>query len=280
MKVFLSVDLEGVTGTVDPQEMRAGREGYEAARRWMTSDANAAIGGAYDGGATEVLVCDSHGSARNLLLDDLDKRARLVRGLHKPRRMVQGLDASFGAALLVGYHARAGSGPGALNHTWVGKELHELRINGEPAGEIALVATVAGHFGVPVALVTGDDVACQEAEALLGDLRTVAVKRAVDRFSVDSEHPRVTADRIRAAAADAVATADRLRPVDAPEPIELEIEWSSTSIAQLCALVPGVQIAETPRTTRWEAANILEALDVLVVTTTLAVAVGDQAPYS
>lgn len=280
MKVFISVDLEGVTGTADPQEMRAGRDGYEAARRWMTSDANAAIAGAFEGGASEVVVCDSHGSARNVLLDDLDSRVRLVRGLHKPRRMVQGLDGTFGAALLIGYHARAGAGPGTLNHTWVGKELHELRLDGEAAGEIALVAMVADHFGVPVVLVTGDDVACREADARLPDVRSLAVKRAVDRFSVDTDHPAVSARRIHEAAAESVEAAARAGIEPAPRPVDVEIEWNSTSIAQTCALVPGVEIGATPRTTCWRAPDALQALDVLVVATTLAVAVGQQAPYS
>jgi D-amino peptidase len=280
VKVFVSVDLEGVTGTTDPQEMRAGGDGYDAARRWMTSDANAAIAGAFDGGASEVIVCDSHGSARNLLLDELDPRARLVRGLHKPRRMVQGLDASFGAALLVGYHARAGAGPGVLNHTWVGKELHEVRLNGEPAGEIALVAMVADHYGVPIALVTGDDMACREADTRLPDVRTVPVKRSVDRFSVDTDHPVAAAERIRDAAADGVRAAAGRQRNPGSGPVEVEIEWSSSSIAQTCALIPGVEIGGTARTIRWEASDALQALDLLVVTTTLAVAVGQQAPYS
>lgn len=269
-----------MTATADPQEMHAGRDGYESARRWMTSDANAAIAGAYEGGASDVLVCDSHAPSRNLLPEELDPRARLVRGAYKPRRMAAGLDASFDAVLLVGYHARAGSGPGVLNHTWVGKELQSLRIQGEPAGEIALISLVAGHFGVPVALLCGDDVACREAEDLLDGVRTVAVKRSLDRFAVESLHPERAATEIRTAAAEAVRAADSINPAVSPEPVTLEIEWSSTSIAQTCALVPGVEIGGDSRTTRWRAASILDALDVLIVTTTLAVAVGQQAPYS
>jgi hypothetical protein len=128
-----------------------------------------------------------------------------------------GLDASFGAALLVGYHARAGAGPGVLNHTWVGKELHDLRLNGEPVGEIALVAMVAEHFGVPIALVTGDGVACREARARLRDVRTMDVKRSVDRFSVETEHPAVAARRIEEAAAESVRAAARLDVAPTPE---------------------------------------------------------------
>ena len=206
MKVFVSVDLEGITGTADAREMSPGDD-YEAARRWMTREANAAIAGAFDGGATDVVVCDSHSRARNLLLDDLDPRATLIRGRHKPRRMVEGLDETYDAALLIGFHARAGAGPGVLNHTWVGRELQALRIDGEPAGEIALIARICAHHGVPITLVTGDDVACSEARALLGEVETVAVKRSIDRYAVETEHPSVSAPRIEGAAKRAVAAA-------------------------------------------------------------------------
>src|SRR5918992_6153816 len=132
--------------------MDFGHEDYPIARRLMTGDANAAIAGAFDAGATEVVVCDSHGPARTLLVEELDSRATLVRGLHKPGKMVEGLDSSFDAVCLVGYHARAGAAHGILNHTWLGKEIQDVWLNGEPAGELRLVAAVAGHFGVPVVL--------------------------------------------------------------------------------------------------------------------------------
>ena len=279
MKAFISVDLEGITGTTDAREMAPGDD-YEIARRWMTGEANAAIRGAFAGGAEEVVVCDSHSSARNLLLDELDPRAKLIRGRHKPRRMVQGLDSSFGAALLVGYHGRAGAAPGVLNHTWVGKELHSLRIDCEPAGEIALVSSVCSHFGVPVALVTGDDVACAEAEALLPGVSAVAVKRSIDRYAIETDHPSVSAERVEAAAEAAVRGTEAIAGSPSPTPVELELEWNSTSIAAFCSLVPGVEITDDPRTVRWSAPDILQALDVFIVCVTLAGASAEQEPYA
>jgi D-amino peptidase len=279
MKAFISVDLEGITGTTDAREMAPGDD-YEIARRWMTAEANAAIAGAFAGGAEEVVVCDSHSSARNLLLDELDPRARLIRGKHKPRRMVQGLDESFGAALLIGYHGRAGAAPGVLNHTWVGKELQNLRIDGEPAGEIALVSRVCAHFGVPIVLVTGDDVACAEAEFILDEVETVAVKRAIDRYATETDHPSVSTERIEAAARTAVRGASVHRAIPSPSPVRLEVEWNSTSIAALCCLVPGVEPAADPRTVSWSAPDILQALDLFIVCTTLARTSGQQEPYA
>lgn len=279
MKVFISVDLEGITGTTDTREMAPGDD-YETARRWMTGEANAAIRGAFDGGALEVVVCDSHSSARNLLLDELDPRARLIRGRHKPRRMVEGLDESFDAAMLIGFHGRAGAAPGVLNHTWVGKELQNLRIDGEPAGEIALVSRVCAHFGVAVALVTGDDVACREASELLGDVETVDVKRSIDRYAIETDHPSVSATRIEAAAKKAVEARAGLDSEPSPTPVELEVEWNSTSIAAFCCLLPGVEPADDARTIRWSAPDVLQALGVFIVCATLAGASAEQSPYA
>jgi D-amino peptidase len=279
MRVFISVDLEGATGTTDVQEMQHGRDSYEHARRWMTGDANAAVEGALAGGASEVVVCDSHNQGRNLLVDELHPDALLVRGRLKPRRMLEGLDPSFGAAFFVGYHGRAGAHPGVLNHTWVGKELMDVRVNGTPAGELRLNATLAGELGVPVTLVTGDDVACEEAAELLPGVRTVAVKRALDRFSAAVRHPERTGAEIRAAAEAAVRGAADVAPLPVAGPYELEVDWSSTSMARACAAVPRVEQVG-PVTNRFSAEHFAEVLDAFIVLTTLAVAVGQQPPYS
>ena len=169
MKVFISVDMEGVTGVTDPEDVLPDGADYARGRVFMTGDANAAILGAYDAGADEVLVNDSHWTMRNLLLEDLDPRARMIKGFQKPMCMVQGLDASYDAAVFVGYHSCAGTEGGVLNHTLLGKEVQNLLLDGEPIGETRLNALVAGELGVPVAFVAGDDKVCQEARAVLGE---------------------------------------------------------------------------------------------------------------
>ncbi|HEX9546159.1 MAG TPA: M55 family metallopeptidase, partial [Acidimicrobiales bacterium] len=130
MKVFVSVDMEGVSGVTDPEDVLPNGSEYQTCRRYMTGDANAAIGGAYDAGAEAVLVNDSHWIMRNLLIHDLDKRARVIKGFHKPLCMLQGLDGSFGAAVFVGYHSCAGTEGGVLNHTMLGKEVQNIYLNG------------------------------------------------------------------------------------------------------------------------------------------------------
>ncbi|OUC93440.1 M55 family metallopeptidase [Streptosporangium minutum] len=243
MKVYVSVDMEGVTGLTDPEEMHAGGRGYERGCELMTGDANAVIQGAFDAGAEAVRVNDAHGSVKNLRIDLLDERATLIRGPGKPLRMGQGLDRSYRAACFAGYHARAGVQHGVLNHTWMGKEIQNVYLNGEVCGETRLVASFAGSLGVPVALVTGDEAVCEEARELLGDVETVAVKKGVDRFAAELLPPAVAQARIREAAARALNRVADFRPCAPEPPFTLGVEWNSTAIAAGCALIPGVRSA-------------------------------------
>ncbi|MDP4503036.1 M55 family metallopeptidase [Nonomuraea turcica] len=243
MKVYLSVDMEGVTGLTDPEEMHAGRRGYERGCELMTADANAAVAGAYQAGAASVLVNDAHGSTKNLRIDLLDERASLIRGPGKAQRMAQGLDGSFQAAGFVGYHARAGVADGVLNHTWMGKEIQNVYLNGELCGETRLVAACAGFHGVPVVLVTGDEAVGEEARELLGDVETVAVKKGIDKFSAELLPPGVAQARIREAMARALGRLSDFTPYRLAAPYTLAVEWNSTAIAAAVALIPGVKTA-------------------------------------
>jgi D-amino peptidase len=278
MNVWVSVDLEGVTGLVSEREMYADREDFAIARRLMTSDANAAIAGAFDAGARTVVVCDSHGPARTLLVEELDPRATLIRGGTKPWRMVEGLDRDVDAAFLVGYHGRAGVGPAVLSHTWSGDELLDLKIGGAPAGEIRLVSSVAGHHGVPVVLVTGDDVACAEAEATLPGVRTAEVKRAIDRFAAEVRHPDVTRPLIREAAARALREREDWHVLEAARPFEIAVVWASPSVAAHCALIPGVrQVSD--REVAYTGETVLDAYRTFVAMSIVAGSVAPHPPY-
>ncbi|MEO3808485.1 M55 family metallopeptidase [Sphaerisporangium sp. B11E5] len=243
MKVYVSVDMEGVTGLTDPEEMHAGGRGYERGCELMTADANAVIAGVYEAGAVDVIVNDAHGSTKNLRIDLLDPRASLIRGPGKPMRMAQGLTAGFDAACFTGYHARAGTRHGVLNHTWMGKEIQNVYLNGEVCGEIRLVAGFAGFLGVPVALVTGDDAACAEAREVLGEVETVPVKKGIDRFAAHLLPPAVAQALIREAAGRALNRLSDFRPYVVPPPFTLGVEWNSTAIAAGCSLIPGTRLA-------------------------------------
>jgi D-amino peptidase len=273
MKAFVSVDMEGVSGLTDPAEMCAGGRGYERGCELMTDDANAAVAGAYAAGATEVAVTDAHGTGRNLRVDLIDRRCTLARGPYKPMRMGEGLDSSFDAALFVGYHARAGTPDGVLNHTWMGREILNVHLNGEVAGEIRLMAAFAGSYGVPVALVTGDAAACAEAEELLGDIETVAVKAGSDRYAARLVPPARAQEQITEAASRAVKSLGRFEPYVVPAPYTLGIEWASTAIARSCAVIPGVRLAG-PRTTEFTTGDYTEIMGLLGVCSTIAGEVG------
>jgi D-amino peptidase len=241
MRVYLSVDMEGIAGVVhedqtDPIESRHAGE-YNRFRRLMTNEANAAIAGALEAGATAVLVNDSHWLMRNLLAEELNPVAELMSGGPKRLSMVEGIDGGSDAAMFIGYHARAGTRHATIDHTYTSR-VYEARINDQPVGELALNAAMAGVHGVPVALVSGDQALAEEAKALLGhEVETVVVKKAVGRFAARSVAPSVACQRIRAGAAAALKR--QHAPFTFKPPIRLEVDFIVTQMADMAELVPG-----------------------------------------
>jgi len=250
MRVFVSADMEGITGVASAEDCVRGEPEYERGTDLMHGDVNAAVAGAVAAGADEVLVNDSHSSMRNLDRDRLDDRATLIRGNTKPRSMMQGLDADHDVALFVGYHAMAGTAGAVLNHTFFGHVLVRLRVNGIEAGELGWNARLAAALGVPVGLVTGDDPTVAEARDELDGPETVAVKTAIDRFSAELRPASATTEEIRAAAERAVerARADEFSLRSVTEPATIAADWSTTNAAARAAGLPGVA-READRTT-------------------------------
>ena len=206
-------------------------------RRLMTAEANAAIEGALAAGAERVLVNDSHWLMMNLLAEDLNPTAELLSGGTKARSMVEGVEEGFDAALFVGYHARAGIGHAIIDHTYT-SGVHEARLNGRPVGELAVNAALAGTYGVPVALVSGDQALAAEAHELLGaGVETVIVKHAVGRFAARSVAPSVACRLIRDGTIAALGR--RHEPFRLPAPIRLEVDFALTHMADMAELVPG-----------------------------------------
>jgi D-amino peptidase len=241
MRVYISVDMEGVAGVVhedqtDPVDPRHAGE-YNRFRRLMTAEANAAIEGAFAAGAERVLVNDSHWLMTNLLAEELHPAAELLSGGTKARSMVEGVELGFDAALFVGYHARAGVGHAIIDHTYT-DGVYEARLNGRPVGELALNAALAGTFDVPVALVSGDQALAAEARELLGPgVETVIVKHAVGRYAARSVAPSVACRLIREGAVAALGRAHA--PFRLPAPIRLEVDFVRTGMADMAELVPG-----------------------------------------
>lgn len=240
MKVYISVDMEGISGVnSDNQTSAAGAE-YGRARRLMVEDANAAIRGAFDGGATDVLVNDSHGSQRNLLPEDLDPRARLISHSFKRHGMMEGLDESFEAVIFVGYHAKAGSPRGLFAHTGSGV-LRDLQINGRSVGEGGMNAILAQWYGVPVVMVTGDDVAVDEQRETVPGVRGVVVKRAINSRAVELRPLADTRREIQVAAKESVAAARRGPPARLPQ-YTVRMEFRDPTIPEVASAFREVRL--------------------------------------
>jgi len=251
-RVFISADIEGVAGIVTTLQTADGAAQYQEGRQLMTDEVNAAIAGAFDGGATDVVVCDSHAGMQNLIPSHLDKRAVLIRGAMRDSLQMEGLDASFHAVFITGTHARAGTADAVLDHTWNGATIYNLRINGRTMNEAGLNGLVSGRHGVPVVLVTGDAATVEQAREYLPEALTVAVKESRGRGVASSLHPAESCRRIRQAAAEAVQKRHTIPPMHVPDPMVMEIDYNRTDMAQTAALVPGVARIG-PRTVRVEA---------------------------
>ena len=217
MRIYISVDMEGCSGVLFREQTNPMGYDYQTARQLMTAEADAAIRGAFEGGATEVVVSDSHGGngMRNFVLEALDPRAEVIIGSPRKLGQLEGLTGGFGAVLLVGYHTRHGAA-GVLSHTTNGQAVANLWLNEQLVGEIGLNARLAGHFGVPVTLVSGDDLTIAEAKAELPEIEGVVVKRALGRYTARCLHPERARELIRQGATLAVRKAPEAKPFPAP----------------------------------------------------------------
>ncbi|GAA3758291.1 M55 family metallopeptidase [Plantactinospora mayteni] len=268
--MLISADLEGVCGIVHPTETNPGGYDYERGRALMTAEVNAAVAGVLDAEPdAEVSVADSHGPFRNLLPEELDRRARLIRGKPRPLGMVAGLEAGVEALLFVGYHARAGAGPAVLAHT-ISDAVLDVRLDGRSVGEIGLNAAVAGHYGVPVVLLSGDDAACAELRDLVPAAVTVEVKQALGQAAAVTLHPEEARDRIRRGAAEAVRGRRRIRPVPTPTPVRIELDLYGPYTVDLATLVPGVTRSAGARTLTFTGRDMAEAYRVVQLLVQLA----------
>lgn len=229
MKVYISVDIEGITGLVAWAQCGRPRSeyyDYAFARRMMTHDTSAAIEGARRAGATQITVKDSHDGMRNLLIDELPAGIELISGSgSEVEGMVHAIDGSYDALVLVGYHAMAGTPKGIMEHTMTGA-LHGMWVNGEPIGEIGLSAGIAGHFGVPVAALSSDVAGCEEAQALLPGVHTCAVKEGYGRYMGKLNHPSETYPAIVETVEQGLLGRKHLKPFAPSSPMNLCMEFN------------------------------------------------------
>ncbi len=229
MKIYLLCDMEGTSGIWRVTQTQPGQPEYQQGRELLMADVNAAIAGAFDGGATEVVACDTHGGGGHFLTEKMDPRARYeTPGGGSP---LPSLDESFDGLILTGHHAMAGTLNAFLDHTMNSSAWFCFRINGQPVGEIGMETAHAGAFGVPLIMVTGDEAACREAEAQFPGIVTVPVKRGLGRNRASCLHPEQAQALIRQGAAEAVRRAKQLKAWRLAAPIELELTYYRSDYA-------------------------------------------------
>lgn len=242
MKILIAADMEGITGVVNWDQVTPGHAEYARFRRIMTGDVNAAIRGALDGGADEVIVADGHWNGSNILIEELDPRARLCNGSPSPLSMMDGIDTGVDGVFFIGYHARAGSQNAILDHTWSNTCVANVWLNKVLVGEFGLNAAVAGYYGAPVIMISGDQTACAQTIELLGPLETAVVKQARSRFAAECLTPPEAQEQISQSARRAV---ERLAEGDVPEPyivdspVAITVEFRQSDMADRASRLPG-----------------------------------------
>jgi D-amino peptidase len=263
LRVYISVDMEGIWGIVNGNQTSSDSPEYGPARKWMAEDVNAVVAGLFDAGAAEVVVNDSHGNMRNIVADSLDPRASLISGTPKPLSMMQGIDGSFDACVFVGYHARAGTASAILDHTISGGVVRAIRVNGQEMPELGLNAAIAGYFNVPVIMLTGDTETCAQAKSILGDaLVTVAVKEAQGRYAAKNLPLDEARKRLREGAKEALQKRSQVAAFRLNPPLTFELELNTSAQAELPTLIYLVK-RTNPRTVEFSSDDYLKGFKLL-----------------
>jgi D-amino peptidase len=257
-KIYVSVDMEGIAGVVSAEQL--GPAGFEYARfrEFMTEETSVALAAAREGGATEFVVGDSHGNMQNLLIEKLPKDVQVVRSAPRPLMMMQGLDETFDGVIFIGYHASTTNPEGVRAHTMSSATLADVRLNGVSVPEAAFNAAIAGHFGVPVLAISGDDVIVKEARGLLGDLEGAVVKWAYGFHSARTLTPEAARDVIREKVKSAMARRASFRPYVVKTPVELDIRFKNYRPAEVLSYLPVVRRTDA-HSIRFVAKDMLEA---------------------
>ncbi len=263
---MISADMEGATGVTWTADVEAGTEPWQRFRKMFTRDVNACVEGLFAGGASDVLVNEAHSSQRNVLLEELDGRARMLTGRHKPLSMMQGIDSGVDGVVFLGYHAAAGL-DGVLSHTYLPNQITGVWLDGVRASEGRLNSALAAEHGVPVLLVTGDDLTCADAAEYDPDAGTVAVKECVSRYAAICTPPAVTATMITDAARRAMARAGRFAGAVAGH--RIEVEFGAAHLAAAAAVVPTVDQLDVRRV-GFDAASMTDAMKAFKVVTAIA----------
>lgn len=267
IKVLISVDMEGITGVATGEQLGPTGFEYQRFREFMTAEALAAIEGARAGGATEFLVADSHGNMQNLLIDRFPPDVRIIRGSPRQYSMVAGIDSSISAVMFIGYHSATTNPKGVRAHTLSSATLAAVTLNGVPQSESSLNAAVAGMFGAPVVLVSGDDAAVAEVQQIIPNVEGAVVKRSLGFHSTETMTPQAGQDLIRTKAKAAIERLRQIKPFVVRGPYTLDITYKSYLPAEVAALLPGVTRHDA-HTVRYATPSLTDAVTLLQFLTT------------
>lgn len=258
IKVFISVDMEGITGVVTDGQLGPGAFEWERFRGFMTAEVSAAIAGAKEAGAVEFVVADSHGNMQNLLIDQLPADITVIRGPGRQLGMMEGIDSSFSAVMFIGYHSATTNPKGVRAHTMSSATFAAVELNGVPIAESGMNAALAGAYGVPVVLVSGDDQAVAEVRQLVGDVESAVVKRSIGFHAAATMTPAAGQALIRARAKAAISRLRDFKPHAVRAPLTLDLTYKNYLPAEAMAALPGIE-RRTAHTIRYQAKTIFDA---------------------
>lgn len=257
LKIYISADMEGVAGVVTEAQLGPGGFEYERFREFMTAEVNAAIDAARAAGATEILVSDSHGNGQNLLIDRMPNDVMIVRSWPRELSMMEGIDETFDGVIFIGYHASTANTRGVRAHTMSSANITDFRLNGKSMSEGSMNAAIAGQFGVPVIMVSGDDVAVAETQVIVGDMEGAVVKWARGFHSAKTLTPEAAQEVIRTRTASAVSRIDEFEPYVLETPIEVELTLKHYQPVELLAYLPYIERVNS-HTIRFTARDMTE----------------------
>ena len=257
LKVYISVDMEGVAGAVTGEQLGPSGFEYQRFREFMTAEALAAVEAAREAGATEIVVSDSHGNAQNLLIERFPEDVTIVRAFPRPLGMMEGIDSTFDAAVFIGYHASTASPVGVRAHTLSSANYAGVALNGAQVPEAGINAAIAGHYGVPVVMVSGDDAAVAETQRLIEGVQGAVVKRALGFHSAVTMTPQAAQALIREQVREGLANRGSVRPYQLTKPVRLDLTFKSYRPGELLALLPNVERTDS-HTIRFVGRDILE----------------------
>jgi D-amino peptidase len=266
LKVYISVDMEGVVGTVTDDQLGPGGFEYQRYREFMTREALAAIEAAKEAGATEILVSDSHGNGENLLIELLPKDVHIIRSWPRRFAMMAGIDNSFDAVIFIGYHSSASNPAGVRAHTFSSARLTRVALNGIEMPESGWNAAIAGHYGVPVVMISGDDAVIAETRKIIGPVEAAEVKKNLGFHSANTLTPEASYDLIRRTVKSALGRVRDFKPYVLKPPVTLEVSFKHYRVAEVLSYLKGVERTD-PRSIRYHGKEMLEIADFMVFLT-------------